>query len=60
MQFYFSLTSAKHLIKPKTLKNGTYCSSACAGHNELELGECLSHKKDAAQLSTMDLQTKVV
>ena len=26
-------------------KNGTYCSSACTGHNELEYGECLSHKK---------------
>ena len=25
----------------KDFKNGTYCSSACAGHKVLELGECL-------------------
>ena len=29
-------------------KNYTYCSSACAGHNGLEYGEYLSHKKGAA------------
>ena len=40
--------------------NGTYCSSACAGHNELEQGQCLSHKKMQLIPYTIDLKTKVV
>ena len=38
----------------KDFKNGTYCSSACACHNELR------HKKEQLISYTMDLQTKVV
>ena len=44
----------------KDFKNATHCYSACAGHNELEKGECLSHKKTQLIPYTMDLQTKVV
>ena len=29
-------------------ENCAYCSSTCAGHTELELRECLGHKKNAA------------
>ena len=41
----------------KVFKNGNYCSSACADHNELEYGKCLNHKKAQLKPYTMDLQT---
>ena len=46
----------------KVFKNGTYCSSACPGHNELYYWECLSHKKAQLIPYTMDRapETKVV
>ena len=40
--------------------SGTYCSSACAGHNKFEKGQCISLIKAQLIAYTMSLQTKVV
>ena len=52
--------SGSRLGHNNDFKNGTYCSSACAGHNEIKKGEYLSHKKAQRIPYTMDIQTKVV
>ena len=48
--------SGSSLGHNKDLKNGTYSSSACAGHNEHEYIKGAAH----TLYITMDIQTKVV